>query len=230
MPLDRGTIDQQLQEIGEGARWWDVRELRDLPTILNADERILAISRGRVGRGRWLRRAWLILVTDRRVLCVRSGRRSGWRQLEAPASQITRATLRAGPAGGRVLIIAGGRKHRLVVPRSDANVLFSALSVLEAPANRALGFAPGRAVRKVVDHLMALPAVALDTEQRVPPLTGTVDLSPIMARLDSLEEQMDTLQQQVDFLEQLIDQRRAVPSAGTGQGAGATAAVREPGE
>jgi hypothetical protein len=235
MPLDRGTIDQQLQEIGEGTRWWDVRELRDLPAVLHADERILAISRGRIGRARWLRRTWLILVTDQRVLCVRSGRKSSWRQLEVPASHITRVTLRVGPLQGKVLVVAGGRKYRLLVPRSDANRLFSALSVVEAPANRAMGFAPTRAVRKVVDHLMALPAVALDTDPRGPLAIGA-DLSPLLGRLDSLEEQMHTLQQQVDFLEQLLDQRRAVlstgseRSAGSGYGAGTDPVAREPGE
>ena len=63
MPLDRGTIEQQLQALGEGARWWDVRELRDLPAVLNADEQILGIARGGIARAGRVRRRWLIVAT-----------------------------------------------------------------------------------------------------------------------------------------------------------------------
>jgi hypothetical protein len=52
MGMDRGRIDQQLEALGEGSRWWDVRELRDLPAVLDADEEILAIARGKLARVR----------------------------------------------------------------------------------------------------------------------------------------------------------------------------------
>src|SRR5262245_341222 len=38
MPLDRGTIEEQLHALGESPRWWNRRELRDLPGALNVDE------------------------------------------------------------------------------------------------------------------------------------------------------------------------------------------------
>lgn len=37
MPVDRGAIDAQLREIGEGEGWWEQREFRALPSILQHD-------------------------------------------------------------------------------------------------------------------------------------------------------------------------------------------------
>ena len=210
MPLDRGIIDQQLQDLGEGSRWWDVRELRDLPAVLHEDERILALSRGKIARGRWLRRLWLIVVTDERLVCLRSGQGTSWRQVELPASQITRAALRVGPFKGRVLVVGGGRKHRLLVPRSDAHKLLSALSLLNTAANRqVIGFAPTRMVRQVIDHMLALPAVALAPEGRASLPPAPVADPRLEGRIESLEEQVRVLQDQVDFLEKLLRERHA---------------------
>ncbi|MGH7446291.1 MAG: PH domain-containing protein, partial [Longimicrobiales bacterium] len=109
MPIDRGIIDQQLQALGESSHWWDHRELRDLPAVLDAGEQILALARGKIARVRWLRRSWLIVVTDRRLLCQRSAGRTGWRQLEVSALQFTRVAIRVGVFHGRVLLTAGGQ-------------------------------------------------------------------------------------------------------------------------
>jgi hypothetical protein len=78
MPLDRGIIDQQLRALGESGSWWEQREMRDLPSILQADVRIVAIARGKLGRPRWVRRSWLFVTSDRRLICLRSGSRASW--------------------------------------------------------------------------------------------------------------------------------------------------------
>lgn len=208
MPIDRGHIDQQLHTLQEGSRWWDVRELRDLPSVMHEDERILAISHGRIARVRWLRRSWLILVTDQRLLCLRSHRDEGWRQLEAAASQVTGVSLRIGPRRGRVRVTAGGRKYRLLVPRPDAHKLLSALSLLSSQGTiTAQAFGPTRMVRQVFDHILALPAAALDPgpQNRLP---GPVpDRFGLVRRVESLEETVRELGEHVDFLEQLLRDR-----------------------
>src|SRR5690606_6365134 len=130
MPIDRGQIDQQLQALRESSQWWDQREFRDLPTVLHADEQIVALATGKVARVRVLRRRWLIVVTDQRLLLMRSAGRSGWRQLEIAAGQIERVTLRVGPFRGRVRVSAGGQTYRLLVPRNEAYKLMGALSSL----------------------------------------------------------------------------------------------------
>lgn len=209
MPIDRGIIDQQLQALGESSRWWDQRELRDLPAVLDSDERILAITRGKIARLRWLRRSWLIVVTDRRLLCIRSGPRTSWRQLEVSADQITRVALRVGLFRGRVLVVAGGHTYRLLVPRFDAYRLVTALSGLGTSGSEAVvGFAPTRMVRRVMDHVLALPAAAFNPETpRVLPVPAIH--SEMEQRLSSMEEEVQELRRQIDFLEQLLRQRQS---------------------
>ena len=48
MPVDRGAIDGQLREIGEGERWWEQREFRDLPYVLQPDERLRGLTNGKL--------------------------------------------------------------------------------------------------------------------------------------------------------------------------------------
>jgi hypothetical protein len=207
MPIDRGIIDQQLQALGESSRWWAQRELRDLPAVLDADEQILALSRGKIARVRWLRRPWLMVVTDRRVLCMRSGGSTGWRQFEIRADHITRVALRVGPFRGRVVIVAGDQTYRFLVPRLDAYKLVTALSNFAASRPAALrGFGPTRTFMRVVDHVLALPAAAFQPDaQRALPVAP--DRSLLDQRVESLEEEMQQLRQQVNFLEQLLHQR-----------------------
>lgn len=208
MPIDRGVIDQQLLALRESSQWWDQREFRDLPAVLHADEQIVALSRGKIARVRWLRRTWLIVVTDRRIVCLRSAGRTGWRQLEVSAGQIERVALRVGLFRGRVLVVAGGQTFRLLVPRADAYKLMTALSTLGSHAKDTFtGFGPTRIVRKVMDHVLALPAAALDPSG--PRQIQAPQSAPAVTehRVQSLEDEVQELRQQVDFLEQLLRQR-----------------------
>jgi hypothetical protein len=207
MPIDRGTIDQQLRALGETSRW-DERELRDLPTVLHADETITAISRGKIARLRWMRRSWLIVVTNERLLCLRSSGRS-WRQLEVSASQIARVALRIGVFRGRVIVLTTGSTYRLLVPRWDAYKLLTALSGLAQSGEQAIsGFGPTRIARRVIDHVLAMPAAALDPQPQGPSTHRALPDPARERRLDMLEEQVQQLQQQVDFLEQLLRERQ----------------------
>lgn len=217
MPLDRGIIDQQLQALGEATRWWDERELRDLPAVLHTGEHILAVARGKLARVRLLRRSWLIVVTEKRLLCMRAAGRS-WRQFEIPGSQIRRVSYRVGPFRGRVLIVTGAHTYKLLVPKADGYKLLAALSgVADSGEDKFPGFGPTRVVRRVFDHILSLPAAALNPEppgtmRRVSPDTSATD-----KRVEMLEEQVQALQQQVDFLEQLLhDRARPRPLIGLG--------------
>jgi hypothetical protein len=210
MPVDRGVIDRQLQELRESGRWWNERELRDLPAVLDAGEEILALSRGKIARVRWLRRSWLIVVTDRRLLCMRSGARASWRQFEVGANQIMRVSLRVGPFRGRVLVEAGGDTYRLLVPRPDAYKLSTALTSLGSAASPSIaGFGPARVVRRVLDHMLALPAAALTPATMPTRPAPAVIADPALAeRLHALEDEVGELRRQVEFLEELLRQRQ----------------------
>jgi hypothetical protein len=211
MPIDRGALDQQLHALGESADWWNQRELRDLPNVLQPDEQILAMSRGKIARVRVLRRSWLIVVTNRRLLCLRSAGAPTWRQLEVPASQIVKVTLRVGLFRGRVVVGTGSRTWRLLVPRPDAYRLLSALSALAAPQNAGVtGFGPVLMVRRVMDHVLALPAAALSPgvpHAIAPP--PSADTDEVEQRIQALEEDVSELRRQVAFLEQLLAERQA---------------------
>jgi hypothetical protein len=210
MPIDRGALDQQLQSLDEGSKWWDQRELRDLPSVLQPDEQILAVSRGKVARVRILRRSWLIVVTNRRLLCMRSSGEPAWRQLEVPATQIARVSLRVGLFRGRVVVGAGTRTYRLLVPRNDAYKLLSALSMLAAPRNTGVtGFGPVLMVRRVMDHVLALPAAALSPGEQITPARPAPDHSELEQRIQTLEDDVSELRRQVAFLEQLLADRQA---------------------
>jgi hypothetical protein len=210
MPIDRGALDQQLQEIGEATRWWNQREMRDLPAVLNSTEQIAAIARGRVARVRVLRRTWLIVVTDDRLLCLRSARNKGWRQIEVNGAHISRVSLRIGPFKGRVIVVADGQTYKLLVPRADAYKLNSALMQMGAVGNPSLtGFGPTRAVRNMIDHVLALPAVALGPAATPLPPAPTVDMNAIDQRFNRLEVEVQQLREQVEFLEQLLRERAA---------------------
>lgn len=209
MPLDRGLIDQQLQALRESSQWWDQRELRDLPAVLHADEHIAAISRGKIGRVRWLRRSWLIVVTDQRLLCIRSGGTT-WRQLEIRGGQIVRTALRVGLFRGRVIVQAGALTLKLLVPRDDAYKLVNALAKLGTPPDEAFsGFGPTRVVRRVMDHVLALPAAALEPGPlpSSTPRQPATDYGAVDRRVQAMEDELQELRRQVDFLEDLLNQR-----------------------
>lgn len=208
MPIDRGIIDQQLEALGESTLWWNQRELRDLPTIMQPGETILALSRGKIARVRWLRRTWLIVVTNLRLLCVASARHSGWRHLEVKTDQITRVTFRIGLFKGRVFVYAHGHRYRLLVPRMDAYKLHNVLSGFGAHEIIA-GFGPARMMRRVMEHMLALPAAALDpSTPRIAPPKPAPPRATDADHVHALEAEVEELRRQVEFLEELLGQKQ----------------------
>ena len=215
MPLDRGIVDQQLQALGESSRWWNCRELRDLPAVLHPDEQIQAVARGKVGRVRLMRLPWLIVVTQQRVLCMRSSTRGSWKQFDVAVSQVGRVTLRVGLFRGRLIVDVGAQKYRILVPRADAYKLQSALARVSGPPRMPVpGFAPTRMVHRVIDHVLSLPTVALAPDDPRPPRPAgpSPDVTRLDERVQALEQEIFQLSQQVDFLEQLLRQRQMAAS------------------
>lgn len=230
MAIDRGILEQQLQALGEGSRWWDTRELRDLPAVLDPNERILAISRGKIARVRWLRRTWLIVVTERRLLCLRSGTRTSWRQLEVSARHVERVSLRLGLFRARLVVQASDHTYRLLVPKADAYKLEGVLAglVTSAKVSRP-GFAPTRMVGRMIDHVLALPAVAMSPESpKALPSPPRPKEAPPDERIQSMEGELEQLRQQVDFLEDLLRQRQPSPERGARAQAEGAPARRTP--
>jgi hypothetical protein len=69
--------------------------------------------------------------------------------------------------------------------------------------------------RRVIDHVLALPAAALrPTTPRVEPPAPPKPDPAVQEHVDALEGQIDQLRQQVDFLEQLLHQHHAAAGSG----------------
>ena len=116
---------------------------------------------------------------------------------------------------GAAPVTAGARDYRLLVPRPVAYKLSTALTGLARTGQERLtGFGPTRMVRRVIDHVLALPAAAFDPTTPQPTAVAAtvhVDTKQIEQRCDMLEDQVQELQRQVEFLEQLLRERRIAP-------------------
>ena len=66
-------------------------------------------------------------------------------------------------------------------------------------------------VRLAIDHMLALPAVALAPQARIERASPMPELRGLEERLESLESQRQTVQEQVDFLEKLLRRHHALP-------------------
>lgn len=216
MPVDRGEIDAQLREIGEGERWWEESEFRELPYILHPDERLRAITRGRVlGQGVpgiRRRRGWLIVATDQRLIMLKQERHSR-RQLEISAGHITRVRYSSRLRSAQLTIEGSQRRIRLRIPKEDAVRFSGALAPLIPnrlpltlpPDLEPLSWIPG------ITTVASLPGVASIVSRvsrlsppEPPPAGRTAQLE---AAVERLQNDVERLQQQVEFLEELLEQR-----------------------
>jgi hypothetical protein len=218
MPVDRGEIDAQLRDIGEGERWWERREFRDLPHILHQDERIRGLVDGRVAARRPRLRpggTWLIVATDQRLLCLRQ-ERFARKQVEVPAGEITRVRQSARLGGYQLTIETAQRRLRIRIAKGDAFRFAGALAPLFPGRPAAtplelepLSWLPG------IDTVAALPGfggiVSRIAMLSPPDPASATELQRLQETVDLLRSDVERLQQQVAFLEDLL-QRRAEES------------------
>jgi hypothetical protein len=218
MPIDRGAIDAQLREIGEGDRWWEVREFRDLIHILHPDERLRGIIRGKLlgPRRPRVRPAgqWLVVATTTRLLCLRQDRfaRS---QVEVPAGQVLRMRSAGRLRGWQIAFETPAQRFRLRVDKADAFRFAGALAALmpTAPAQpleldaRTAALLPGAApalpgVGGLLGRLVKRPAPDAAPRDQLERLEGVVE---------RLQGDVERLQQHVAFLEDLLRRQSDVP-------------------
>lgn len=216
MAVDRGAIDAQLREIGEGERWWEQREFRDLPYVLHPDERILGLINGRL-LGRRRPRVlpagqWLFVATDQRLICLRQ-ERFGRKQIDITPGHIVRVQQRSRFRSYQVTIETAERRYRIRVPQAEAFRFVGALAPLIpksaarrlSPELEPLSWIPG------IAHVAALPGVS-GIVSRVamlsPPDNVAHDrVARLEASVDRLQDEVERLQQQVAFLESLLENR-----------------------
>ena len=94
--------------------------------------------------------------------------------------------------------------------------MYHSLSSIASPGQLAAAeFAPGRVVRRVMDHVLALPAAALHPGAPAP-APAPPDTSAFDQRFQMLEDEVQELRRQVEFLEELLRERHE-PALGAGQ-------------
>lgn len=223
MSVDRSAIDGQLREIGEGDRWWEEREFRDLPHILSADERIHGIVRGRLigprrppllpTRPRLLSaNRWLVVATNQRLICLQQ-ERFGRKQVDVRLDQITGMQQDTGIRTCQITLHAPHGKYRIRIPKQDALRFIGTLApLMPRPALR-----PPNTDLTAPAWLAGAGAVA-----GIPGLSGLVsrvampptqeyatrrDFTRLESTVERIESELERLQQQVDFLEELLQKR-----------------------
>jgi hypothetical protein len=205
MPVDRGVIDGQLREIGEGERWWEQREFRDLPYVLQPDERLQGLVNGKLVKWRRprvvLARTWLIVATTQRLIFLRMAR-FGRQQVDVHLDQITGVHQQGKIRFVQITIETRNRKHRLLVPKAEAFRFMGALAPLVRRHDVTTD--PGVMIFPGAPRLAGLLArVTAPPEPYVKP----GELARVEASIERLENEVERLQQHVEFLEKLLQKR-----------------------
>jgi hypothetical protein len=213
MPVDRSVIDQQLRDIGEGDRWWEHREFRDLPHILHADERIRGLARGKLlgrRRPRLLPAArWLLVATDQRLICMRQ-ERFARKQIEIASGQILRIRASTRLRTVQLLVETPQERYRIRIAKEDAFRFAAALDPLVPEPQRLEGGAVGRSWLPGASTIAALPGVSGLVSKRstpAPDFAPRDKLERVEAAVERLQTEVERLQQQVKFLEDLLQTR-----------------------
>jgi hypothetical protein len=213
--------------MGEGERWWEQREFRDLPYILHPEERIRGIATGKLlGRRRPRLRSgrWLFVATDERLLCLRH-ERFARKQVDVVWSQITRVQQGAGLRHYQVTIQTPERRHRIRIPKADALRFTAALSsLIPRPTIQGLGpeleplaWIPGMTT---VARLPGFSGIASKVAMLSPPDYATREyVERLEGTVERLQADVERLQQQVAFMEELLQKRAEealLPRGGAG--------------
>jgi hypothetical protein len=208
MPIDRGAIDAQLREIGEGDRWWEHREFRDLPHILHADEQIKGLASGKLLTARRPRLrmmgSWLFVTTNLRLIALKQ-ERFARKQIEVAAGQVMRVRPSNRLRSCQIVVETPQRKYRLRVPKAEAFRFAGSLATL-------IPNAPAQPLAIEADSwfmgtMAALPGVA-GLVERVSgagqDYVSRAHFERLELTVETLQNEMERLRHQVSFLEDLL--------------------------
>ena len=217
MPVDRGVIDAQIREIGEGEHWWELREFRALPHILRPDEKIRGIVTARLSAARIPRfrpgSRWLVLVTEERLIAVKQ-ERFARRQIEIARDQISRIYHGSRLRGYRITVETSGRRYRIMIRKEDAFRFTGALAPLVPerpprslnPEAEAWSWIPGLSTVATLPGFSGIVSRVTQLSPSVPAVQPG-QIERLEATVDRLQADVERLQQQVEFLEDLLEKR-----------------------
>ena len=216
MMIDRGAIDAQLREIGEGDRWWEQREFRHLPHVLHLDERIRGLTLGKLRDRRPLRitpaAPWLFVATDQRLICLQQ-KRFARSQIDIVAGQVTAVRQSTGLRHYRLTLLTPSRQYRLRLPKADAFRFLAALAPLVPqptatplpPDLEPLSLIPGF---RTITTLPAVSGLVAKVSMLSPPDYATRGhVSRLETDVERLQVELEQTRQQVAFLQELLERR-----------------------
>lgn len=216
MAVDRGAIDAQLRDIGEGERWWEQREFRDLPHVLHAGERIRGLTNGKLLSRRRphlrQRAVWLIVVTDQRILCLKQDKFAR-KQLDIVLSEVVGIDQKSRLRGYDFLVDTRQQRYRLRIPKADAFRFGGALAPvspalalpLDDPFEEPGSWLPGASVVAALPGVAGLVAKSARRSTADPEARDQIER--LEATVERLQTDMERLRQQVAFLEDLLQTR-----------------------
>lgn len=106
MPTLKQVKDQIARLPSDGRYlFWTSKEIRSLPSVLEENERILAVTSGFVGNN-----TWLLLCTDRRVVFLDRGWLYGLKQIQMPLNRINSIDHEIGLAFGTISVWDGATR------------------------------------------------------------------------------------------------------------------------
>lgn len=126
MPIDRRTVEKQLEALGDFHRFFTSREIHYLPAILTEDETIHGIT-----SGFYESRTWIIVITNMRLIFLDKGMFYGLKQVDMPLKQISSISYKTGFFLGEIdVATASGHKSIGSVTKKDIIKIVSILSTL----------------------------------------------------------------------------------------------------
>jgi len=171
-------------------------DIPDVGDVLFDGEQVAFVARGRVRSSRIPRPGrWIIMVTDRRLLCVRENGDAARRTISVALSRIEHA-YQHGLLTSKVEVVTqrGRIRIRGLGRRTGAQLV----GWVMAAARGEVEAAPARVVAK--SSPTALPAAAA----KRPPLAD----DPVLSRMDEMESLVEQLGDQVRFLENLLESKQ----------------------
>ena len=192
-PLDTAVADDDptadlplLEEAPAGTHllqlWSDRDEAQALPELLRPDEGVVCVGSGTVVRtGRLAQPRWLVVLTDRRLLCIKGRVAAARRVIDMPVSAI-RSVQRKGLLRSTLTLDTGYGNLRLGGLRK--NVAMELTDGLEALMDAHNGQGPTAAIPRA--HL---PAAAEPADAGLAESVTTLrqELAELRARVASLE-------------------------------------------
>jgi len=169
--------------LGRGGRW------PDLSDVLLAGEGVAFVDLARVKSSRFPRVSrWFVVVTDRRLICLRKSRRAAREQIHVPLARIEKVFQR-GLMGRKVVVVTNRGTLRIngLNGYSGGQLVGLLLSSVRGERPNVLATPPGMA---------ALPPAQAAAQEA------------LLSRLEELESHVDRLTQQVRFLEELMQAKK----------------------